>query len=64
MNNLGFLTDFKLLGVNSEVKEYADYFLVKTPLNPTFIEGNCMVLKSPKLLENKAMLESRFKTHF
>jgi ribosomal protein S18 acetylase RimI-like enzyme len=64
MNNLGFLTDFKLLGVNSEVKEYADYFLVKTPLNPTFIEGNCMVLKSPKLLEDKAKLESRFKTHF
>jgi ribosomal protein S18 acetylase RimI-like enzyme len=64
MNNLGFLTDFKLLGANSEVKEYADFFLVKTPLSPTFIEGNCMVLKSPKLLENKANLESRFKTHF
>lgn len=64
MKNLGFLTDFKLLGGDSEVREYADYFLVKTPSNPTFIDGNCMVLKSPKLLENKTSLEGCFKAHF
>jgi hypothetical protein len=64
MNNLGFLTDFKLLGTDSRVTEYANYFLVKTPSNPTFIDGNCLVLKSPKLLQDKERLERDFKTHF
>jgi len=64
MNNLGFLTDFKLLGADSEIIEYADYFLVKTLSNPTFIDGNCMVLKTPELLQNKTKLEACFKTHF
>lgn len=64
MNNLGFLTDFKLLGADSEIIEYTHYFLVKTPSNPTFIDGNCLVLKSPELLKDKTKLEKDFKTHF
>lgn len=64
MNNLGFLTDFKLLGADSSITEYANYFLVKTPSNPTFIDGNCFVLKSPNLLEHKISLEKDFKKHF
>lgn len=64
MQNLGFLTDFKLLGADSEIIEYADYFLVKTPSNPTFIDGNCMVLKTLELLQDKVKLEAVFKAHF
>lgn len=64
MNNLGFLTDFRLLGADSEITEYTRYFLVKTPSNPTFMDGNCLVLKSPELLKDKTKLEKDFKTHF
>lgn len=64
MQNLGFLTDFKLLGTDSEVTEYPDYFLTKTLSNPTFIDGNCLILKSPELLKDKVHLEQQFKAHF
>lgn len=64
MNNLGFFTDFKLLGSDAKVTEYVDYYLVETPTNPTFIDGNCMVLKSPDLLLDKDKLEKLFKCHF
>lgn len=43
----GWRTDFTLHGVAAEVIERDDCIVVRTPANPTFYWGNCLLLAAP-----------------
>jgi hypothetical protein len=46
MHNLGYLTDCILHKIHGVVEEKKDYFLIRTPSNPTYFWGNLIVFKS------------------
>ena len=47
MNNPGYLTDAIFHEDHGSVKDKGDYYLIRTPSNPTFYWGNYLLFKSP-----------------
>jgi hypothetical protein len=64
MNNPGFLTDFQLLGSKSRITEFESLMVIKTLDNPTFMNGNCLLLKNPPTNKNKGDIENLFLQNF
>lgn len=46
MKNLGYLTDAIFHRLDGEVTDRGDYYLVRTPSNPTYFWGNYLLFKS------------------
>ena len=49
IRNLGYRTDCVILHYNGQIEEKEDYYVIRTPSNPTYYWGNFLLYKfAPK----------------
>ncbi len=52
MTHLGYLSDAIFHSLDGEITDRGDYFLIRTPTNPTYFWGNFLLFKSPPSSES------------